>query len=102
MDTSEVQIPKELVGDDLAMEDEENPIPMSGLWGDFLQPNSNMDTEESTSPAVVAENPNAHCVSNSILPVGTKKSADLKSYQMTADPRGLALIIGKKYALKYD
>ena len=101
MDTSEVQIPKELVGDDLAMEDEENPIPMSGLWGDFLQPNSNMDTEESTSPAVVAENPNAHRVSNSILPAGTKKllssSADLKSYQMTANPKGLALIIGKKY-----
>ena len=100
MDTSEVQNPKELVGDDLAMEDEENPIPMSGLWEDLVQPNSNMDTEESTSPAVVAENPNAHGVS--ILPAGTKKSADLKSYQMTADPRGLALIIGKKCALKHD
>ena len=91
-----------LVGDDLTMDDEENPIPISGLWGDLEQSSSNMDTEESTSVAVVAENPNANRGSSSILPTGTKKLllpslADLKSYQMTADPRGLALIIGKKY-----
>ena len=87
---------------ELAMDDEENPIPLSGLWGDMEQSNSNMDIEESTSVAVVAENPNAHRGgSSSILPAGTKKllssSADLKSYQMTANPKGLALIIGKKY-----
>ena len=98
MDTSEVN---ELVGNNLAMDDEENPIPISGLWGDLEQSNSNMDIEESTSAAVVAENPNAHSGSSSILPAGTKKllssSADLKSYPMTANPKGLALIIGKKY-----
>ena len=91
MDTSEVN---ELVGNNLAMDEEENPIPISGLWGDLERPYSNMDIEESTSSAVVAENPNAK---------KTKKTADLKSYQMTADPRGLALIIGKNYAFKkYD
>ena len=36
----------ELVGDDLTMDDEENPIPISGLWGDLEQSNSNMEIEE--------------------------------------------------------
>ena len=80
--------------------DEGNPI--SGQW-DLEQ--SNMDTEQASVD--VAENTNDRG-SFPALPAGTKKlvlsPADLKSYQMTSDPRGLALIIGKKKHafIKYD
>ena len=78
---------------ELSMDDKENPIPLSGLW-DLEQ--LNMETEQaSVQVAENRENTNGRG-SNGSFPAGAKKlvlSADLKSYQMTSDPRGLALII---------